>query len=95
MVRTAKRTYRRARAIIDYANIALLAIMVLCFILSILNIPRSMFFFPVIFLLGSVMNFLSAIRAYLEERVSITIITGSIGIVIFAIAIISVFVYWI
>lgn len=92
---TGRKTYRGARAGIEKANIVIVAVIAVCAVLSVFKVYKEMFFFPVIFYLGGILNILSGIKLILENRKALGIIECIVGVAIFAFAVYTTFVLWI
>lgn len=87
MYYTTSGAYRKSKMIIDYVNIALTFIIGIIFILILFFRSRSGVLFSVEFLLGALVNGLTAIKNYMNNRtvsgVILTIVT--VGLMLMAV----------
>lgn len=59
-----KRSLRRIGPIIDKANIAISAAIIVCAVIIVLDVKKYLILFPVIFTLAAIMNGLLAFKCY-------------------------------
>lgn len=94
MFATSKRSYRQARAVIDMVNVGIAVLVMLFAVLSIFKVYKEMFFFPLIFMLGGILNGLTGIRMILEDRKLLGCGVIIVGSFMLGIGIFSIFVFW-
>lgn len=60
--------YRKSKMLIDYANIALTAVIIVLFILIMFLRSNSGILFPIVFFAGALVNGLSAVKAFMNKK---------------------------
>ena len=70
MYYTTSGAYRKSKMLIDYATIALTAVIMILFILILFLRSNSGILFPIVFLAGALINGLSGIKAFNKKRLS-------------------------
>lgn len=90
-----RRTYREYnKAYIDIANIVIAVLVVFFLGLTLFRVVRPMFFFPVIFYLGTLMNILSCVRYIIDRERLMAIFMGVISLIMLVISIYASILYW-
>ena len=73
MYYTTSGAYRKSKMLIDYATIALTAVIMILFILILFLRSNSGILFPIVFLAGALINGLSGIKAFMNKKVFLII----------------------
>ena len=68
MYYTTSGAYRKSKMLIDYATIALTAVIMILFILILFLRSNSGILFPIVFLAGALINGLSGIKAFMNKK---------------------------
>ncbi|HAZ91238.1 MAG TPA: hypothetical protein DCX21_04605 [Eubacterium sp.] len=90
----ARRSYKTAKRNIDRANLGILIGMIIVCALACLHIGRPIAYTPVIFLLGTVVQVLCAVRAMFDRNKLKLGIYAAVSVLILIFSLISMKVYW-
>lgn len=60
--------YRKSKMLLDYANIALTAVIIVLFILIMFLRSSSGILFPIVFFAGALVNGFSAIKSFMNKK---------------------------
>lgn len=89
MYYTTSGAYRKTKMLIDYANIALTFVIGIVFIIILFLRSGSGVLFSVEFLLGAMVNGLTAVKNYMSDRTVSGVILTVVTIVLILMAVIS------
>lgn len=89
MYYTTSGAYRKTKMLIDYANIALTFVIGIVFIIILFLRSGSGVLFPVEFLLGAMVNGLTAVKNYMSDRTVSGVILTVVTMVLILMAVIS------
>jgi len=90
MYYTTSGAYRKSKMLIDYVNIVATFVISLIFIAILFLRSRSGLLFPIEFLLGALVNCLTAVKAFMNERK----LQGIILMVVMLVLLILAFIAW-
>ena len=89
MYYTTSGAYRKTKMLIDYANIALTFVIGIVFIIILFLRSGSGVLFSVEFLLGAMVNGLTAVKNYMSDRIVSGVILTVVTMVLILMAVIS------
>lgn len=95
MFRTSRRTYKEYKFVMDVANIVIAILVLCCIVLTFFKVVRPMFFFPVIFYLGTIMNIMACVRSFLDNNKLVGAGMAVISFLMLVVSVYATFLYWI